>query len=288
MAEVLDETIEELMRQDIDAVLHDVVITRMRTAPWTLSYVRYSDGTLGLGIANNEAKVPDDVGFVKDLLNLDVYDVISKLESLGKGVFINSLKASIASALSYRLMNPNALKRAGYNAEVYEPPNLPLLNPSKFVRGSDVVAMIGFHPIATPLCAEVAREVRVTELMDLRELTVIDFSIKESNLKIFPASEARKALEGADVVYITGETIVNETIDELLELSKDARVRIVYGPTSSFYPKALFERGVDVSLPVIFPNTPEFRRRFTLSRGYWYSMRDIKQLLIQRKGMGET
>jgi len=281
--DIVRETVKELKNQHIDAVLCDIVITRMQNAPWTLSYVKYDDGTLGLGMANNETKVPDDVRFVRNLLDLNVYDALDELENLKvkDSIFINSLKTSITSALSYRLMNPDTLKKAGYDAEVYEPPTLPLLNPSKFVMSSDVVVMIGFHPVATPLCAEVAREVRVTELMDLKELTVIDFSTKESNLKIFSADEAKEVLKGADVVYITGETVVNETIDKLLELSKDARIRIIYGPTCSFYPKILFERGIDISLPIIFPNTPKFRRQFALSRGYWYSTKGIKQLLIK-------
>ncbi len=36
--------------------------------------------------------------------------------------------------------------------------------------------MAGFHMMATPLCAEVAKEVHVTELMDLKQLSLIDFN----------------------------------------------------------------------------------------------------------------
>ena len=63
---------------------------------------------------------------------------------------------------------------------------------------------------------------------------------------------------------------------------------IGYGPTSAFYPEVLFEKGVDISLPIILPNTPDFQRQFALSRGYWYpllrsSMRDVKQRVIKRR-----
>jgi len=179
----------------------------------------------------------------------------------------------------------NELEKEGYDVEAFSAPNTPLLTPSKFVKNSDKVAMVGFHMTTTPLCAEIAKEVHVTELMDLKQLSVVDFDAdEESNVKIFPADKSKDVLGGADVVYITGETVVNGTLNELLEYSKNARTRIVYGPTSAFYPKVLFERGVDVSLPIIFPNTPDFRRRFALSRGYWYSMRDVKQMLIKRRG----
>ena len=285
--DIIKETIKETENMGINATLSNVVITRF--GPWTLSYVRYDDGELGCGCANNEAErwgIPEDVSFIKDLFNLNAYDVIDKLESLENSVFINSLRTSITSALSYRLMNDgNELKKEGYDVEAFYAPNWPLLTPSKFVKTSDKVAMVGFHIMATPLCAEVAKEVHVTELMDLKQLLVIDFDADgESDIKIFPVDKSKEVLSGADVVYITGETVANGTLNELLEFTKNARTRIIYGPTSAFYPKVLFEQGVDVSLPIIFPNTPDFRRRFALSRGYWYSMRDVKQMLIKRRG----
>jgi hypothetical protein len=284
--EIIKDAIKEVETLGMSATLSNVVITRL--GPWTLSYVKYDDGKLGCGCANNEAEregIPEDISFIKDLLNLNAYDVLEKLESFEHSVFINSLRASIASALTYRLMNGgDKLKRDGYDIEAFSAPNTPLLNPSKFVKPSDKVAMVGFHMTATPLCAEVAKEVHVTELLDLKQLSVIDFDTDgESNIKIFPADKSKEVLSGADVVYITGETIVNGTLDELLEFSKNARTRIIYGPTSAFYPKVLFVRGIDLSLPIIFPNTPEFRQRFVLSRGYWYSMRDVKQMLIKRR-----
>lgn len=284
--EIIKDSIKEIENRGISGTLSNVVITRF--GPWTLSYVRYDNGELGCGCANNEAEregIPEDVSFIKDMLDLNAYDVVDKLESVENSVFINSLRASITSALSYRLMNDgNELKEEGYDVEAFSAPNTPLLNPSNFVKNSDKVAMVGFHISATPLCAEVAKEVRITELMDLKRLSVVDFAADdEPNIKIFPADKSKEVLSGADVVYITGETVVNGTINELLEFSKNARTRIIYGPTSAFYPKVLFERGVDVSLPILFPNTPDFRRRFVLSRGYWYSMRDVKQMVIKRR-----
>ena len=284
--DIVRDTIKALENLNVNGTLSNIIVTRTLYSPWTMSYVRYDDGTVGCGLANNEAKVPGDVAFIKDLLNLNAYDVIDKLGSLENGVFINSLMTSIASALSYRLINDgDALKREGYGVETHATPDFPLFKPSKFVWSSDVVAMVGFHMMAAPLCAEIVKEVRVTELMDLEELSVVDFNAEKSNLKIFSADKNKEVLGRADVVYITGETIVNGTIREILEFSKNARTRIVYGPTSSFYPEVLFKEGVDISLPFIFPNTPNFRRYFVLSRGWWYFMEGIKQLLVKRKGI---
>jgi len=99
--DIIKNTIKEIENLGISATLSNVVITRI--GPWTLSYVRYDDGELGCGCANNEAEregIPEDVSFIKNLLNLNAYDVLDKLDSLENSVFINSLRASITSALS--------------------------------------------------------------------------------------------------------------------------------------------------------------------------------------------
>ncbi|MCW3129189.1 MAG: DUF364 domain-containing protein [Methanophagales archaeon] len=282
--DIIKDTIKELENQGMNGTLLNIVITKF--APWTLSYVRYDDGTIGCGCACNEAErwgIPEDVSSIKELLNLNVYDVIDKLDSLEESVFINSLRTSITSALSYRLMNDrNELEEEGYEVEAFYAPTTALLDPSRFVQPGDKVAMVGFPSWAIHLYAGLANEVRITELMDLKLLSVIDFDDEDSNVKIYSASESKDVLTDADVVYITGETIVNETINEILDFSKNARVRIIYGPSSSFYPEVLFERGINVSRPIIFPNAHDFKQRFVLSRGYWYFMRDIKQMLIKR------
>lgn len=284
--DVIKETVKELENLGINGTLSDVVITRF--APWTLSYVRYDDGTIGCGCAYNDAGrcgIPEDVSFIKDLLSLNAYDVLDELESLEKTVFLNSLRTSITSALSYRLMNDgNGLEKEGYDVETYHASTTAFLDPSRFIKTSDKVAIVGFASWAIHQYAEIANEVHVTELMDLKQLSVIDFgSDEKSNVRIFPSDKNKEVLSTADVVYITGATVVNGTINELLEFSKDARTRIIYGPSSAFYPKVLFERGVNISLPVIFPNTPDFKRRFALSRGFWYFMGDVTQMLIKRK-----
>ena len=285
MDDIIKETVKALENRDINGTFSNAVITRF--GPWTLSYVRYDDDTTGCGCAYNDAErwgIPDDVSFIKDLLNENVYEVVDKLARFEKSVFINSLRTSLTSALSYRLMNDGAgLKKEGYDAETYYAPTTALLDPARFVKRTDKVAIVGFPSWAIHLYAGVANDVRITELMDLKQLSVIDFDADEaSNVQVVNADRTAEVLSGADVVFITGATVVNGTITNILKHAEDATTRIIYGPSSAFYPDVLFERGVDISLPIIFPNTHEFRRRFALSRGYWYFMRDVKQMRITR------
>lgn len=61
-----------------------------------------------------------------------------------------------------------------------------------------------------------------------------------------PAEDYRKILPDSDVVIITGLTLVNQTLDGLLEAVAPTAKVIVTGPSSSLLPDVLFERNVDI------------------------------------------
>lgn len=59
-----------------------------------------------------------------------------------------------------------------------------------------------------------------------------------------PASRVREVLPFCDTVIITGASIANNTIDELLDSVSPEATVIITGPTASFLPDALFKKGV--------------------------------------------
>ncbi len=61
----------------------------------------------------------------------------------------------------------------------------------------------------------------------------------------WPAQAAPKLLPRADVVAITGTTLINQTFDELIELRAPGAQVMMLGPTTPMTP-LLFEAGVDV------------------------------------------
>jgi uncharacterized protein len=67
----------------------------------------------------------------------------------------------------------------------------------------------------------------------------------EKKLHVSP-EHAREVIPECDTVIITGASIANGTIDELLSYTKPEATVIVAGPTASFLPDALFRRNVDV------------------------------------------
>ncbi len=60
------------------------------------------------------------------------------------------------------------------------------------------------------------------------------------------ASDYKRILSTSDIVIITGQTLVNNTIDDLLAEIKQESVVIVTGPSGSMLPDALFEKGVSI------------------------------------------
>jgi uncharacterized protein (DUF4213/DUF364 family) len=61
-----------------------------------------------------------------------------------------------------------------------------------------------------------------------------------------PAERAPEVVPLADVLMVTGATLLNDTLEDLLALARpDTRVTIV-GPTVGILPDALVARGIDV------------------------------------------
>jgi uncharacterized protein (DUF4213/DUF364 family) len=72
-------------------------------------------------------------------------------------------------------------------------------------------------------------------------------TLKPDELPHFrPADQAGEVLPAADVVLITGTTLVNDTLEHLLALCRPAARVVMVGPTVSLLPDAFLRRGVDV------------------------------------------
>ena len=89
------------------------------------------------------------------------------------------------------------------------------------------VTVVGHFPFVDRLRAEV------------RRLNVLELNPQPGDL---PASQAPEVIPRSDVVAITGATLVNHTMDQLLRLAA-GRFVVVVGPTSVLSP-VLFDHGV--------------------------------------------
>jgi len=111
------------------------------------------------------------------------------------------------------------------------------------------VALIGDFPFVPSLRQQVG------------ELIVLEQNPGPDDL---PAEAAPQVLPGADVVAITGMTLVNHTLEGLLALCSPQAKVLVLGPSTPLSP-VLFDHGVDVLSGSIVTNIPAVLR--ILSQG---------------------
>jgi uncharacterized protein len=107
------------------------------------------------------------------------------------------------------------------------------------IAPDDKVTMVGaFVPFTKKLKGRVA------------SLKVIDKhrdALKPEEQAFWTApDQAAEALRSASVVILSGSTLVEGGIEELLSYSQAARVRVMAGPTTPLWPPPFFEQGVDI------------------------------------------
>ena len=115
-------------------------------------------------------------------------------------------------------------------------------------------------------------------------------TLKAEELPFFrPAEQARSVVPEADVLLITGTTLINDTLEELLSLAKPtARVTMV-GPTVSLLPDAFLRRGTDILGTVRITSPDEFLE--TLAEGgsgYHFLGRSAQKVVLVRRSAVEA
>jgi uncharacterized protein (DUF4213/DUF364 family) len=107
------------------------------------------------------------------------------------------------------------------------------------IAPEDAVVMVGaFIPFIKTLTG------RVT---DLRVIDKHHGALKSDEQALWvPPERAPEVLRKARVVILSGSTLVEGGAEELLDLSKAARVRVMAGPTTPLWPRPFFSCGIDV------------------------------------------
>ncbi|WP_291766707.1 DUF364 domain-containing protein [Caldivirga sp. UBA161] len=126
----------------------------------------------------------------------------------------------------------------------------------KYSKGKKVV-MVGRFPGFTRF-KEVAKEVVVLELNP--------FLVDPAN-GILPSTAAESIIEDSQVVVITASTIINKSIDRLLELAKRANAYVILlGPSTPML-DLMFDFGVNLLAGVRINNPLSFMRKISQGCG---------------------
>jgi uncharacterized protein (DUF4213/DUF364 family) len=110
-------------------------------------------------------------------------------------------------------------------------------------------------------------------------------TLKPDELAYFrPATEAGSVLPDADVVLMTGTTLVNSTLEGLLGMCRpEARV-VVVGPTVGLMPGAFLRRGVDIMGGIRVTAPDEFLEVLAEGgSGYHFFGRSAEKVVLMRR-----
>ena len=145
------------------------------------------------------------------------------------------------------------------------------------IRAGDKVVVVGAF---VPFLKELKRRGQSFLVLEQDPAT-----LKADELPFFrPAEQAAEILPDADVALITGATLVNNTLEELLALTRpDARVTVV-GPTVGMLPDALLARGADVLGCVRISEPDAFLDLLAEGgSGYHFFGRSAQKLVLARR-----
>ena len=148
------------------------------------------------------------------------------------------------------------------------------------IRAGDKVVVVGAF---VPFLKELKRRGHAFLVLEQDPAT-----LRADELPFFrPADQAAEILPDADVALITGSTLVNNTLEDLLAFTRpEARVTIV-GPTVGMLPDAFLARGADVLGCVRITEPDEFLDLLAEGgSGYHFFGRSAQKLVLARRAAG--
>ncbi|HNQ69276.1 MAG TPA: DUF364 domain-containing protein [Bacteroidales bacterium] len=215
-------------KRDLDSLYITKVLFGLR-----LTAVQLSDGSCGMASTIDDSnpypcKKGRDFGDFSPskYSGQRVSDLFVTEKSSG---LIESLKIAVLNAISSNLREKEA-----YNIiEDKDPIDLIDLNSEK------KITIVGAFKSYIELIENTNSYLRVLEL-DRN-------AFMEKHVKYYvPAEKYPEIIPDSDIVIITGLTLVNNTIDKLLEFVKQGATVVVTGPSANIVPEILFQNKVNI------------------------------------------
>ncbi|NSW94408.1 MAG: DUF364 domain-containing protein [Bacteroidales bacterium] len=227
---ILRETVS-LLKENYKAMLEDLTIVEVVSGIF-LTAVRLSDNSCGVASTMTDnfrcSKDKRDFGDFTPL-KIRGQRVLDLFETNRESGAISTLRIAVLNAISSRLISDQTYRILSNT----DPIDLIRPEPGK------TITLVGAFQSYIGRIAESGAKLRVLE-MDEKALS-------GGQEKFYvPAEEFKKIIPESDIVIITGMTLVNDTIDDLLAyVSRGSKV-IVTGPSGSIIPDLLFKYNVSI------------------------------------------
>ena len=157
----------------------------------------------------------------------------------------------------------NAITRHVFRTAGFTPMDAPDSMGILDITAADHVGMVGYFP-------SLVKRLRNNGI----RLTVIEkkpqFHKQQEN---FLVSADPQTLEGCTKVMITASTLLNNSLDALLDYTRQAQRRVMIGPTAGFFPDPLFARGISAIGGSEIRNPEQARKRLSANQGLGGSTR---------------
>jgi uncharacterized protein len=222
----------ELLQKDHSDLWNSVQITDARVGVYMTAVV-LSDGSAGVAATDLDPRAP---GPRKDRYFGPFSPGMINGCALSQ-LFETDLPTRTASPLRLAAMNAlssSVMARGNYNIRENADP-MELLD----LSGKKNITIVGAFQSYIRKLSAMPHRLRVLELNE----DALDDDQKQYYV---PAENYAATFRTSDIIIITGFTLVNGTIDSLLESIPPGRQVVVVGPSGNLLPEVLFSKGVNI------------------------------------------
>jgi uncharacterized protein (DUF4213/DUF364 family) len=228
---IIDETYK-LIQEKYGDYLKNLEISDFRMGSY-MAAVKLSDNTYGIASIDSDSEIHCDKKN-RDFgeftpLKIQGRKVTDLFENQKQSSLIKSLKIAVLNAISSRIIELH-----GY----------------KVLRNADPIDLIDLNQKLTITLVGAFHSYIKKILKSGNKLYVLELNenalLPEHKQFYVPANDFRRVFPISEIVIITGLTLVNNTLDELLTSIQPNTQVIVTGPSSSIIPDVLFNYNVSI------------------------------------------
>ena len=203
------------------------------------------------------------------LTKRSIEETLADLES--NNILRKTLAIATLNALSASCWNAGEAQRSGYALE----PDKNTFDEVEIPAEGKTVVVGALVPILKRLIKSHA---------DFTVLEMDKRTLKGAELDHYaPPEDAHLYIPEADLVVITGVTVLNDTLPNLLQLVKPGAQVVVTGPTASMLPNSFFKRGVTMMGGVLVTKPDEVLDCISEGgSGYHFFGRSAERLVIRK------